>query len=152
MTPPTVQFIPAAGGEDWDTYSEGIYRNPSVAFSPNASGSFVVSTSLYVSTAPVGFYGWYQSSYPVSRYWNTSGGDTVPPAVAVWDETSSVWRGWSRPLITSATNATLTWSVGGDPGTGYLGGSTSGHNLYFVYLTQLPTDFSNWSNYDGPLS
>jgi len=153
MSPPTVQFIPAVGGVDWDTYEGGIWKVDSLEL--GSSGTVftgtLVSASSYPTTDARGLQGWASSNNrPISRYWNTG---EYPPYVAVWNDTDGRWLGvagfnnlgsnrayYSNPSISTADGAVENLNA------------SAGETIYFVYLSQDPGDFSGWRDYDGPTS
>jgi hypothetical protein len=142
-------ITPAGGSENWDTNEDGIFKVSSASNTPN--GEFVQATTAYGSTSGATFQGWFRdNNMPTSRYWDGTA-DTVPPAIAVWNATDSVWLGWSTPTAPGVTTAeTVRWDVEGAGGTGYWSFASEGKTLYVVYLTQAPTDFASWGDYDGP--
>lgn len=147
MSPRWLHWPAATAAEDWDTYEDGIWTVSSLGSSPDGVNTETKASVAYQSTGGAGFRGWYNSgNYPASRYWNTSGGDVIPPAVAVWNATDSVWLGWSTPTTpSSSVNASVFHNVAGSGGA-YLAGSNT-DEIVVIYLTQTPTDFSNWSDY-----
>ena len=141
----TITAVP----EDWDTNADGIWGTPSATNDPADSQELTASVN-YLTTASGGFNGWYRDLFdPASRYWDTLGGDTPPPYIAVWNETTGVWHGWSgHGTLSPSGNETIRW----DAAEADLW--TFGHEgdvLVIVYLSQEPTNFANWRDYDGPL-
>jgi len=153
MTPPTVQFIPAAGGVDWDTYEGGIWKVSSLQLGSSGSvftGS-LVSASSYPTSDSRGIEGWASSnSRPVSRYWNSG---EPPPYVAVWNDTDGQWLG-----VAGFTNIGSRRAFYGSPAIATATGAvedlddSAGDTIYIIYLSQDPGDFSGWRDYDGPTS
>jgi hypothetical protein len=135
--------------DDWDTYADGIWGTPSATNDPADSQELTASVN-YLSTASGSFQGWYRDLFdPASRYWDTLGGDTPPPYIAVWNETTQTWHGWSgHGTLSPSANETIRWDAAG------ANLWTFGHEgdvLVIVYLSQAPTNFAGWRNYDGPL-
>jgi hypothetical protein len=141
----TITAVP----EDWDTNADGIWGTPSATNDPADSQELTASVN-YLTTASGGFNGWYRDLFdPASRYWNTLGGDTPPPYIAVWNETTGVWHGWSgHGTLSPSGNETIRWDAAGADLWTF---AHEGDVLVIVYLSQEPTNFANWRDYDGPL-
>jgi len=143
MTPPTVQFIPAAGGPDWDTYADGIWEvigwrsvNPG-----NATSQTQIAASSTFTMPSEGFY----NSSVRSRYHSDATTATAPQYVAVWDVTNSSWHVKGKNNDFGSSGAYI-WQFGT-----LVYGSTltmvDFQDYVFVYLTQDPGGITGWTNY-----
>ena len=146
MTPPTVQFIPAAGGEDWDTYADGIWFTEGFqATDPSSATSQTQKASSVTFTMPSqGFY----NATVRSRYHSDTSDSTAPPYVAIWDVSASAWYVKQYQRYFGSSGAYV-WQFGLDA----YGGTFSpvnGNDYYFVFLTQDPGSITGWNDYDGP--
>ena len=148
-------IAPAGGAEGWETHSDGVWRVVSASNSTDIAGGdgLVVSTTAYSMATTNAARGWYRASnFPTVRYYNTTGGEVPPPAIAVWNETTSAWLGASEvPTFTPSSANTLQYNVNATTGS-YWSFAQEGDELFVVYLTQMPTDLSLWAPYDGPLT
>ena len=153
MTPPSWLYWADTGGQEgWSTYADGVYRRDDFSTSSTSPATVnLVSSAAYNTTSGAGggIIRWYNAGGNVTtQYWQNS--DTIPPFIAVWDITASTWQGVheapsSRP---GGANETLSYSPIDTPWSN----GDNGNNVIIIYLTQEPLDFSNWANYDGPLS
>ena len=148
----TFAGVTAEGGtENWSTWENGIWYVPIKENNP--TGEIIEASSVYISTAPQGMegVGTDGNNYPMTRYWNITGGDTVPPAVAVWNKTETAWLGTSEVMgiVPDSDNSTVVYDTN-PSANGYYGYTHVGDEIIIIYLTQAPLDFGNWPAYDGP--
>ena len=148
----TFAGVTAEGGtENWSTWENGIWYVPSKENDP--TGEIIEASSVYISTASQGMEGFGKNTnnYPMTRHWNITGGDTVPPAVAVWNKTETAWLGTSGVTanVPNASNSTVVYDTN-PSANGYYGYTHVGDEIIIIYLTQAPLDFGNWPAYDGP--
>lgn len=145
MTPPTVQFIPAAGGggPDWDTYADGIWET--IGFASASTLSATSQTQIAASSSfTMPSEGYYNAAVR-SRYHSDTTTATAPPYVAIWDVSASAWY-VKQYQGSFGSSGSYIWQFG----TTAYGGSflpVDGQDYVFVFLTQDPGGITGWTNY-----
>jgi hypothetical protein len=134
MTPPTVQFIPAAG-EDWDTYADGVYKQ---------NVGFLVEPVAYSGSAGLIAFG-RNGVYYGFRYNSTAGATNAAPFMALWNDTDGFWVNY-YPKVIINWFGTLNGALYVTP----LSNFPSGKQHYLIPLSQAPANLAGWRNYDGP--
>jgi hypothetical protein len=142
MTPPTVQFIPAAaaGGPDWDTNHSGVFQVTSTGFGNTVPLIIEITSSSVSGTIDDPLYmGQIGGYFGVVSYSSAQQG---PVYYAVWDDSAQQWsvryNSWSvnstGQRLTTVNEGTHGWAVG---------------DIVVQYEND-PGSFASWRDYDGP--
>lgn len=129
--------------EDWDTYEDGINIKTG-----STSGFDVWSKESVSYTGSTGIIQWGRNGTEYGyRYSTTAQADNAAPYVALWDINNEVWVGYYAKYQ-------MNW-FGTNNGAMYVPTTdfvSSGDRRYvLVFLSQEPTNFANWRDYDGPV-
>ena len=149
----------SVSAEDWDTNSNGVWHIVTSSNTPDAAeDGFVQLSTLYNMASTNAGRGWYRTNNVASgRYYDVTGGEVPPVAVALWNETTQVWLGaGALDAYTPSNTNTVKYSTTPILGDGTAGNymataDTEGDSVYVVFLTAYPTDIASWRAYDGPL-
>jgi hypothetical protein len=145
--PGTVPFgtgLTKSPADNIDSIDEIIPMNTSARYTnvlPTGSGDVVggYPRTGGQSTSFDGFIN--QGNSMSSRYWSSTA--TVPPYIAMWDQTAQVWIGWAAGTSNGTANATASYNT---PTSGYLAG-LNGHDFVVLCLNEEPLNFSDWTRY-----
>jgi len=136
--------------EDWDTYENGIIAIPSIG--GTASGDLIVNANDPSTTLLPTVGGYNESNWPAIRYGGTDQNNynEAWEWIAVWSKTDQQWLGYSQRSGTGYSYDRVDFRDNASS-SGYMSNTIGKHCIY-VGLKNQPTNFANWSDYDGDIT
>jgi hypothetical protein len=127
---------------------DGVWKVENFASSPNlADNTEVITSTNYPATGgpSASFSGWFNSGNNVgTRYWTIG---ASAPFIAVWNETGKYWlTNYGTGSGNGSTNETVVYDLA------QTANGINGQTLIIVLLTTAPTQYGDWTAYDGPTS